>query len=233
MLFVVAVISGCGGAALRSTAKDGAVDQKTSPDAAPTALADGSDLVQIQAADVPLEASGPDITAADVADTASGTDMLDAAADAAPDTGCPPNFTPCCGMCLPPNAGICAPCGLGIQDAALDGAGGVSDSGLLDAGVRCGDASCPSDQFCFTVGGGPAPRCLPHLDGGDCPSGTQAGCDTSPGYPGGCQEPLSWTSCQSLPASCSSGDPCTCLCGNPGGGSGCIRAGQTIYCGRP
>jgi len=233
MLFVVAVLSGCGGAALRSTAKDGAVDQQRRTDDTPAALADARDLVQTQAADVPLETSGPDVTADDVADAGSGTDVLDAAADATPDPACPPSFTPCCGMCLPPNAGICAPCGLGIHDAAPDGGSGVNDSAPLDASFRCGDATCPIEQFCFTVGGGPAPRCLPHLDGGDCPPGTQEGCGAAPGDSGGCQEPLSWTSCQSLPASCSSGDPCTCLCGSPGSGSGCVRAGQTIYCGRP
>ena len=237
MLFVVSVLSGCGGAALRSTAKDGAVDQKRSTDAAPAALADGNDLVQIQAADVPLETSGSDLTATDVAetvaDTASGTDVLDAAADAAPDAGCPPSFTLCCGMCLPPNAGICAPCDSGGQDAALDSASALIDSAPLDASFRCGDASCPVDQFCLTMSGGPAPRCLPHPDGGDCPPGTQAGCDTTYGYAAGCLETLSWTSCHPLPASCSSGDPCTCFCGAPGSGAGCNRAGQMIYCGLP
>jgi hypothetical protein len=208
-----------------------------STDAAPAALADSSDLVPIQAVDVPLEASGPDVTANDFAetvlDTASGTQVLDAAADGAPVTSCPPNFTPCCGMCLPPNAGICAPCDLDAPGAALDSASATNDSALLDASFRCGDASCLGDQFCLNFSGGPAPRCLPHLDGGECPPGTQEGCGTTPGYAGGCLETLTWTSCQSLPASCSSGDPCTCLCGGPGSGSGCTRAGQIIYCGLP
>ena len=134
----------------------------------------------------------------DVADMASGADVTDAAADAAPYV-----------------------------------ANAIIDSAPADASFHCGDASCPSDQFCFTAGGGPAPRCLPQLDGGVCPPGTQEGCGMAPSLDRGCLEINIWTSCQSLPATCSSGDPCTCLCGGPGSGAGCIRAGQAIYCGRP
>lgn len=231
VILALVFLSGCGGAGLRSGAKDGAADRPGAADVVSVAASDAGDLVASQAVDLSPDHGLYDATPAPDVDVSWGTDAGDAASEPEGGAVCPPSSTLCCGMCLPPNAGICAPCESSTQDAAFDT--GASDGAADETGVSCGDATCPADHYCLTVSGGPAPRCLARLDGGVCPPGTQEGCGSVPGSDGGCLEINTSTSCQSLPISCTSGDPCTCLCGVPGSGSGCNATGRIVYCGRP
>jgi len=119
-----------------------------------------------------------------------------AGGDTKSDAGCAPGWTMCCGQCLSPQAGICAPCsgtgGTGQTGGSLDtgggaGGGGGGASGAADAGVcPAGKIWCPGciagTGSCFT-GGCPGSACP--LDAGtvDVALGTcntittQAACD--------------------------------------------------------
>ena len=53
---------------------------------------------------------------------------------AKPDAGCPPGWTLCCGQCLGPSAGVCAPCPVG----GTSGSGGGMDGGMAGSGGGSG-----------------------------------------------------------------------------------------------
>ena len=71
------------------------------------------------------------------------------------DAGCAPGWTPCCGQCLSPAAGICAPCpvagggggasglggGMGGVDAAIGPTGGTGGTGSGDGAKETGGAT--------------------------------------------------------------------------------------------
>jgi hypothetical protein len=170
-------------------------------------------------------ASSDDVSSIDDAGTGGGGSS---------DAGCPPGSTPCCGQCLGPQAGICAPC-LGGDAAAdrADDAGGDADGAADAGGVSCGSATCASREYCYSARGGPARQCLARLADGGCPPNSSAGCSYPTSFDGGaCQEldiPIS--SCRALPSQCPSVDPCVCFCGD---GIGiCIRNGWNILCELP
>lgn len=96
-----------------------------------------------------------------------------------------------------------------------------------DAGSSsCGTTSCGGSQLCIhppTSVGGPAPLCVPALDGGQCPQGTayQSFCGGGSGS-GGCVEiyvpPPPF--CIDVPPGCGSTVTCACLpSGTCGGGA--------------
>lgn len=112
------------------------------------------------------------------------------------------------------------------------------DAGVPDAAgdagpIACGASTCPPDQYCVTSGGGPAPRCFPHLDGGACPGHTREGCSYPPGP--GCEEVREpGYECRGLPAACAAQEPCDCICHlAPGPAGGCFVTGRQVSCEYP
>ena len=122
-----------------------------------------------------------------------------AGGDTKSDAGCAPGWTMCCGQCLSPQAGICAPCsgtgGTGPTGGALGtggggagagggGAGGAADAGVCPAGQIFCPGCTPGTGSCFT-GACPAYPCpLPDAGTGDAVVGscstitTQTACDS-------------------------------------------------------
>jgi len=207
-----------------AAAEDTAVDLPTIEDA--DTAAGEPDVVL----DVPADAQARDLAADTPADTPA-----DAPADTPADAPCLPPFTECCGMCLPPNAGICAPCvSDGGRDAAGDSPAEEDGASATDARFACADAACEADQYCISVYPGVRPRCLPRESNGACPPGTRQGCDPGTSYDGGgCMDDYPIRTCQSLPSTCTSGDPCICLCGLASSGGGCTNTGKLILCAYP
>ncbi|HVU02690.1 MAG TPA: hypothetical protein VHE30_13105 [Polyangiaceae bacterium] len=110
----------------------------------------------------------------------------------------------------------------------------VRDAGAPD----CGGSTCGAAELCIhppTSVGGPAPECVPPVDGGACPPGTayQAFCVGSAS--GGCVQvyvpPPPY--CAGIPAGCGATVDCSCipqnLCG--GGADFCQSVeGHTVTC---
>ena len=114
-----------------------------------------------------------------------------AGGDTKSDAGCAPGWTMCCGQCLSPQAGICAPCsgtggtgqtggapgtgGAGGAGADGGGAGGAVDAGICPAGkIWC--PGCTAGTGSCLTGGCPGSACPPPDAGAaDAPAGT---CDT-------------------------------------------------------
>jgi len=122
-----------------------------------------------------------------------------AGGDTKSDAGCAPGWTMCCGQCLSPQAGICAPCsgtggtgqtggapgtgGGGGAGAGDGGAGGPVDAGGCPAGkIWC--PGCTAGTGSCLAGGCPGSACPP-LDGGTADAAlgtcntltTQSACD--------------------------------------------------------
>jgi hypothetical protein len=232
--FLLAVVFtlGCGGKGLHmQPGKDAGLDRKDTADVAAAESDAAIDLPVADGADAAAATGEPDL----VPDAPADTQERDLAVDVPADATCLSPFTPCCGMCLPPNAGVCAPCDSdGGQDVARDSPAMEGGATQQDARLACADAACETDQYCLSVYPGAVPGCMPHDDKGNCPPGTIEGCGLWDSYDGGgCRPDIPIRSCQSLPSTCTSGDPCLCLCGSAGSGIGCRRSGQEIFCAFP
>ena len=213
LVFGMTLAQGCEKTKLAESRNDGAIDIGAASVDSHDGVAE-SDAV----ADTTKDAT--------VRDESSG----DLAGDGKP--ACAPDWTLCCGVCLSPQAGICfMPCPSSGSDGATNDLPTAGDAG----GVTCGDATCAPDEYCYSATGGPAPQCVPHLDGGSCPPHSIEGCSVSTTFDGGaCQEVVgpAVKTCRPLPSTCVTGDACACFCGNVGGAA-CFLAGHTILCGFP
>ena len=173
-----------------------------------------------------------------------------AGGDIKSDAGCAPGWTMCCGQCLSPQAGICAPCsgtgGTGQTGGALgtggDAGTGGGGGGAVDAGA-CADGKiwCPGCMAgtgsCFT-GGCPGVACPPPDAGTvDAASGTcgtlttQAACDNRSDChsvfvdPNNCK--CSTAGCCAQFSRCANGGRANCN-GNNG-----VCGAKTPYCAGP
>jgi len=121
----------------------------------------------------------------------------------------------------------------GGQDAlAGQDAPSAADVAPDTGGQNCGNTTCYSGQACVLSSGGPAPRCLPPVDGG-CDFGLVLTnyCDSYSGqFSPGCTDPTWSPGCVDLPDACS--DLCGCIC-PPGGGGGCIVTTEYVLCSYP
>jgi hypothetical protein len=117
-------------------------------------------------------------------------------------------------------------------DAGLDVASAV-DAELDAATPSCGNSICHSGQTCLLVMPGPAPRCLPLVDGG-CSEGLVQVATCGGGYlppqSPGCTDPRPTPYCADIPDGC--GDLCDCLCPSLGGG-GCMMTFEYMACAYP
>ena len=121
----------------------------------------------------------------------------------------------------------------GGQDAlAGQDAPSAADVAPDTGGQNCGNTTCYSGQACVLSSGGPAPRCLPPVDGG-CDFGLVLTnyCDSYSGqFSPGCTDPIWRPGCVDLPDACS--DLCGCIC-HSGGGGGCIVTPEYVLCSYP
>jgi hypothetical protein len=108
-----------------------------------------------------------------------------------------------------------------------------TDGGLL----ACEATTCSSDELCVhppTSVGGPQRLCVPALDGGTCPEGTEW-TPSCPGGGSGCVEiyvpPPAY--CASLPPTCGATPTCGCLPADVCGGAPDLCSsvsGRDVHC---
>jgi hypothetical protein len=134
-IVIFALLSGCGGSGLKSWQADGGLG--------------GNGGVQ-----------GSGGSSGDL----SGSGSSGGSGDAKPDAGCASGWTLCCGQCLSPSAGVCAPCSVGGAsgsgggiagiDAAIRSTGGTFGSGGTGALGTGGSQGGHSGGASGGVGGG-------------------------------------------------------------------------------